>query len=137
MKKAIRVLILVLTCVLTFSCTKDDLLSIAITGRWQMIKIEASINGIADEPLYMTGAGSNTFWDFKSDQIFIEEVESSLGFERVQGSWLMDSEYVVITRPKLGTIRYYVEKARLGDLVLRDTYDDNLGHHVDIITFKK
>ena len=138
MKKAIRALILVLTCVLTFSCTKEDMLSIALSGRWQMIKIESTIDSVPLEPVYFTGGGNRTYWEFNPDQVFVKEVESSLGFMTVKGTWVMDGEYVVITTPDNGTIRYYVEKARLSDLILRDTYDDELHRrHVDIITFKK
>lgn len=139
MKKAIRALILVLTCVLTFSCTKEDMLSIALSGRWQMIKIESTIDGVPLEPVYFTAAGTRTYWEFNTDDVFIKEVQNTSGFISVQGSWLMDGEYVVITSPdNAGPIRYYVEKARLSDLILRDTYDDELHRrHVDIITFKK
>ena len=137
MKKAIRAIILALACVLALSCTKEDLLGVAIQGRWQLIKVEETIEGVKMEPEYFS-AGSRTFWEFNPDHIFIRETENSLGFISVQGSWLMDGENVVVTTPDDGTIPYYVEKARLNDMILRDTYDDKLGqHHVAYLTFKK
>lgn len=136
MKKAIRAIILALACVLALSCTKEDLLGVAIQGRWQLIKVAGTVDGTALEPEYYTGT-NRTYWEFNPDNVFRKEVQTGDGFIAVQGSWVMDGEYVVITTPENGTISYYVEKARLSEMILRDTYDQ-LGHHrVDIITFKK
>lgn len=136
MKKAIRTLIIVLACFFALSCTKSDMLAITLLGKWELFKVDSSVAGQQLEPEYPSQNGTHRFFDFKSDDVFIEEIVSPKGSTRYEGSWLVDGDCVVITTTS-GSFRYQVEKAVLTELVLFNAYIVGGVSYTDRYTFKK
>ncbi|MBP5374487.1 MAG: hypothetical protein J6Y31_06200 [Bacteroidales bacterium] len=136
MKKAIFTLVAALSCLFAVSCTRSDMISISLIGRWELFKVETTISGERLEPEYPTQEDRHIFFEFESDDVFVEDIKTPKGLTSFQGSWLVDGDCVIITKTD-GTFRYQVEKAHLTELILFRAYQLEGLSYTERLTFKK
>ena len=143
MKKAIRILFCVLAAaLLASSCTKGDINSVMVSGKWQLVHILTyDANNYAnllenDRP----GAkGFSVYYKFISDgTLEVTEVLNTtnqvIGLNR--GSWTVDQDTLIIKLSGL-SIQYHVDTANITDLILFRDYELAGKKFHEVTTFKK
>ena len=136
MKRAIRILLCVLAASLfAMSCSKTTLNSIAISGKWTLLKTVTTENGAEVETWYPATSGMTVDFLFESGGYHLKTETSVTGITHSEGSWLVDNNELIVTYSK-GSYRYYIEKAGLLELILRETYTEHGHTYVDILTLK-
>ncbi|MCR4844761.1 MAG: hypothetical protein K5843_07220 [Bacteroidales bacterium] len=139
MKKAIRLMILVLAVFSLSACSKTTMNSIAITGNWEHYKTEKYIDGVAAGSWYPTTDGYRIFYNFNSEGLFVqtkESISNPAAASTEEGTWLVDGDLLLLTYID-GTDRYYIEHAGLLELTLKYVYRDGGHNCVDYLTLKK
>lgn len=118
MKKVIRFIVLVLAISLCAVSCKKTINTIAITGKWELVKTVITENGkTVDAPEQHV----RTYFSFNSGEAFVKTTVSIDGESIESGRWIVDDDTLLLTYAGKSE-RYYIEKAGLFELILVEEY---------------
>ena len=118
MKKAIRLIVVVLAiCLCAVSC-KKTINTIAITGKWELVKTVITENG---KTVYAPEQHVRTYFAFNSGDAFVKTTVSIDGESCETGRWIVDDDILLLTYAGKSE-RYYIDKAGLFELILVESY---------------
>ena len=139
MKKAIRLMALVLGILLFAGCSKTTMNEIVLSGQWELKKIETIKDGVTLEPYFPAMNGMQVLYIF-GDNRYFEKIESSTTFigaeKKEKGSWVVDGNELFISFLD-GVERYHIENPGLLRLVLRASYVKDGHDYVDYLYLEK
>lgn len=139
MKKAIRLMALVLGILLFAGCSKTTMNIIFITGNWEHTKTETVKDGVHLDPYYPASHGMRIYFTF-DDNGYFSRTETSTAFvgaEKTEtGTWIVDGDLLFLNYID-GTEKYYIEKRGLLESILSQTYYKDGHEYIDYITLKK
>ncbi len=118
MKKVIRFIVLVLAISLCAVSCKKTINTIAITGKWELVKTVITENG---KTVYAPEQHVRTYFSFNSGEAFVKTTVSIDGESIESGRWIVDDDTLLLTYAGKSE-RYYIEKAGLFELILVEEY---------------
>ena len=118
MKKVIRFIVLVLAISLYAVSCKKTINTIAITGKWELVKTVITENG---KTVYAPEQHVRTYFSFNSGEAFVKTTVSIDGESIESGRWIVDDDTLLLTYAGKSE-RYYIEKAGLFELILVEEY---------------
>ena len=121
MKKVIRFIILVLAISLCAVSCKKTINTIAITGKWELVKTVITENGKTVLDQYAPEQHVRTYFSFNSGEAFVKTTVSIDGESIESGRWIVDDDTLLLTYAGKSE-RYYIEKAGLFELILVEEY---------------
>ena len=121
MKKVIRFIVLVLAISLCAVSCKKTINTIAITGKWELVKTVITENGKTVLDQYAPEQHVRTYFSFNSGEAFVKTTVSIDGESYETGRWIVDDDILLLTYAGKSE-RYYIEKAGLFELILVEEY---------------
>lgn len=121
MKKAIRLIVVVLAiCICAVSC-KKTINTIVISGKWELVRTVVTENGQKVFDQYSPEQHVRTYFAFNSGDAFVKTTVSIDGESYETGRWIVDDDILLLTYAGKSE-RYYIDKAGLFELILVESY---------------
>ena len=117
MKRVIRLVVFVLAIGLCAVSCKKTLNTIAISGKWELMRTVVTENGQKVLDQYTTEQHVRTYFSFNSGEAFIKTTVSIDGESYETGRWIVDDDILLLTYAGKSE-RFYIEKAGLFELIL-------------------